>query len=88
MRKLPQGDALISRAKELGVTLSSDALPTSDGAASIFKALSSEADLQRRVMDAELKLLATRGWIAALASAIASIVSALAAWAAIWYSKG
>ena len=88
MQKLPQGDALIARAKELGITLSTDAVPAPDGAASIFRALSSEADLQRRVIDAELRLLANRGWIAAIASAIASIVSALAAWAAIWYSKG
>jgi hypothetical protein len=88
MRKLPQGEALISRAKALGVTLSSDAVPTATGPNAIFRALSSEADLQRRVIDAELRLLATRGWIAAVLSSIASIVSALAAWAAIWFSKG
>lgn len=47
----------------------------------------SEPELQRRVLDAERSLREARLWIIALVSAIASVVSAIAAWTAVVINK-
>ncbi len=61
--------ALRARAVELGVNTSLS--PTYN------------YELQRRVLEAETYLRARRMWLFALISAVASVVSALAAWGAI-----
>lgn len=74
MKKLLQGKDLRKRASELGVS----SLELSDTKGNI-----SEPELQRRVIEAERSLREHRLWIIALSSAIASIISAIAAWYAV-----
>ena len=74
MKKLLQGEVLRKRASELGVS----SLELADSKGNI-----SEPELQRRVIQAERSLREHRLWIIALSSAIASIVSAIAAWVAV-----
>lgn len=84
MRKLPTGEDLRDRAKELGVITDSDdtyAVPSEGNVA--FQA--SDHEIQRRVIEAERHLREHRLWIIAVISALASVISALAAWAAICY---
>lgn len=73
-RKILKGDNLYHRAEELGVSLIE--LGYADGT-------ESEPELQRRVLEAERALRENRLWIIALISAIASVISALAAWFAV-----
>lgn len=77
--KLLTGDKLKKRAIELGVSLAE--LGTESG-------LVSEPILQRRVMEAERFNRESKLWIIALASAIASIFSAIAAWVAVCVKSG
>jgi len=72
-RKILLGKELESRAKELGVSL--DHLYSEAGI--------NEPELQRRVLEAERSLRENRLWIIAFISAIASVVSAIAAWIAV-----
>lgn len=74
-KKLPQGDALTKRAENLGVSLHATVNGTGQD----------DAILQERVMAAEKHEREHRLWIIALISAIASLISALAAWCAILY---
>jgi hypothetical protein len=85
MRKsLPTGEALRKRAEELGVVITKDDPNEPSGVYEIFRAVVSEAEVQRRVIDAERHLQAQRMWVIAVIAAIASIVSALAAWCAVY----
>ena len=88
MSKLLQGDALLDRARELGVSVYANSTPSNGGAAAAFNAVATEAEIQKRVIDAELRILARRTWWSALASAIASALSAAAALVAIYYTRG
>ena len=72
--KLPQGKELLDRAEELGVSVNE--LYDSHG-------ILAEPELQHRVIDAERAIRESRLWILALASAIASVVSAIAAWTVV-----
>ena len=88
MRKLPTGEQLRIRAAELGVVDSIDDPAESRGSIyTSLRATVSDAELQRRVIDAEMRNLAHRGWVFAVISAVASVVSALAA-AAVFLVKG
>ena len=87
MKKLLQGEALIAHAKSLGVSTYANAVPADPGIATAFNAVASEAEIQKRVVDAELRLLAHRNWAITLASAIASALSAGAALVAIYCAK-
>lgn len=80
MSKLLQGEELERRARELGVDIQGDAITQS---ASGRHRRADDAELQRRVLDAERSIRESRLWLLALLSAIASIVSAIAAWAAV-----
>lgn len=73
MKRLPTGEALEQRAGELGVSFHS--LATQAG--------NDHSILQQRVIEAERAIRESRLWIVALVSAIASLVSALAAWTAV-----
>ena len=73
MKKLLTGEALEQRARELGVSFHS--LATQSG--------NDHSILQQRVIEAERAIRESMLWIVALVSAIASAISALAAWAAV-----
>jgi len=71
--KLKTGDPLLKEAEDLGVSLSEIGGPIN------------YAELQKRVMEAKRFQRDSRLWAVALASAIASILSAAAAWYAVVY---
>ena len=79
MGKLLQGDELEQRAGELGVDIQGDALTQSSSGR---RPRADDAELQRRVLDAERSIRESRLWLLALLSALASVVSAIAAWVA------
>ena len=87
MKKLLQGEALIAHAKSLGVSTYATATPAEPGIATAFNAIASEPEMQKRVIDAELRLLAHRSWAIAFTSAIAAAISAGAAFVAIYLAK-
>ena len=76
--KQKNGPQLIKQAKELGVSL--DAVYSSNG-------VLNEPVLQQRVRDVLNLSIAHRNWILALVSSIASVISAAAAWWAIYKVK-
>jgi hypothetical protein len=80
MSKLLQGDELERRAQELGVDIQGDAITQSSSGR---HRRADDAELQRRVFEAERSIRESRLWLLALLSAIASVVSAIAAWIAI-----
>jgi hypothetical protein len=75
--KLPQGQALEDRARDLGVSLH-ETIDSSGG-----HAVLREPELQRRVLEAERSLREHRLWWLALVSAVASAISAAGAWRAV-----
>lgn len=81
-RNLLTGAALQTRAEELGVVTSGDGLVTIPGKDDVLL-LPGEYELQRRVLEAERHLREHRLWMVAPVSAIASVISALAARLAI-----
>ncbi len=72
--KLLTGNKLMARATELGVSTTKDIAPRSNV---------SDAELQRRVIEAERAIRENRLWKIALLSALASLVSAIASWMAV-----
>jgi len=76
-RKLPTGAALEAEAERLGVTLY-DIYKTKEGVKYL-----DEPELQRRVLAAWADRRNGRLWVLALASAVASVLSAVAAWYAV-----
>jgi len=77
MAKLLQGNDLKQRAKDLGVDIQGDPRTQSSSGRTTS---ASDSELQRRVLEAERSVRESRLWFLAVLSAIASIVSALAAW--------
>ena len=87
-KPLLEGKALIERAERLGVSIGSGESHNSLRGGAEFQA--AEYQIQQRVLEAERHLRESQLWRIAFASAIASIVSAVAAavsayfaWAAI-----
>ena len=80
MNKLLQGDELERKAQELGVDIQGDAITQSSSGR---RRRADDVELQRRVLEAERSIRESRLWLLALLSAIASIVSAVAAWIAV-----
>ena len=80
MAKLLQGEALRKHARELGIDVDN----TSSNAASFAL---SDSEIQDRVMAFEDHKRQDRLWIVALVSAIASALSAAAAFLAIYLHK-
>ena len=80
MKRLLQGEDLKRRAKELGVDTTAPPFPksVSGGARQV-----DDAELQRRVLDAERSIRESKLWLIALISAIAALLSAAAAWLAV-----
>jgi len=81
-KRLLEGDALKRRAAELGVSIASGEIMNVGGQGSV-SIPAHEHEIQRRVLEAERHLREHRLWIVALISAVASVVSAVAAWVAI-----
>lgn len=81
MKKLPQGEALEKRARKLGIECSGLEIRMRDSGehAKVY-----EFELQKKIMEAERSIREHRLWIIALFSAIASAISAGAAWFAIF----
>ena len=75
------GEALESRARELGVDVEGD-LRTQSSSGRAPRA--SDYELQRRVLEAERGVRESRLWILAVISAIAAVLSAAAAMIAVW----
>lgn len=84
MAVLPTGDPLHKRARVLGVITDSDESVVIPGQGNV-PLQASDYEIQRRVIEAEKHLREHRLWIVALVSAIASAISAAAAWYAIYY---
>jgi len=77
VKRLKQGQELRDRAKKLGVSL--EQLPRGEPPVTVLN----EPEIQRRVMEAERHNREASLWLLALVSAIASLISAIAAWYAI-----
>lgn len=87
MRKLPTGEELRKRAVQLGVAIETNqsvVIPDSGN----IPLIAEDYEIQRRVLDAERHLREQRLWLVAAISAIASVVSAFAAWLAIFSGRG
>ncbi|MGA2067705.1 MAG: hypothetical protein ABSG86_22245 [Thermoguttaceae bacterium] len=80
MKKLLQGDALEKRARDLGVDMEGSPITHS---ASGRQRRADDAELQKRVLEAERSRRESQLWLLALVSALASLVSAIAAWWAV-----
>jgi hypothetical protein len=80
MTKLLEGHELEQRARKLGIDVSGELITKSSSGRS---RLAPDYELQRRVTEAERSIRESRLWIIALISAIASAVSAIAAWMAV-----
>jgi hypothetical protein len=82
MKKLPTGKILRKRADSLGVWIySTEVIGTAEHG--VVPLVMDDYELQRRVIEAERHIREHNLWIIAVTSAIVSIISALAAWAAV-----
>ena len=82
MWKLPVGEELRKRAKQLGVAIETDQSVLVAGHGNV-PLIAEDHELQRRVLEAERHMREHRLWLVAVISAIASLVSAVAAWLAV-----
>lgn len=83
MLPLPTGEALRKRAAQLGVVIFQDDPNEPRGVNQIFRAVASDAELQKRVIEAEQHLLTQRMWIITVIASAASLLSAVVAWYAV-----
>ena len=83
MNKLLRGRELIERAEQLGVYIYAHHEQIPLGTKPIMAAIASENVIQNRVMIAEKHINDQRLWWFSFGSAIASVLSALAAWFAV-----
>lgn len=79
MKPLLTGEALQIRARKIGVIPTGEESITVPGSGTI-PLMVSDYELQRRVIEAERHLREHRLWMVALISAVASAISAIAAW--------
>jgi len=84
MSKLPAGNELETRCQKLGIDITGEPRTLS---ASGSRQRASDFELQRRLIEAERSNRENRLWVVALVSAVASVVSALAAWFAVMVGK-
>ncbi|MDD5503790.1 MAG: hypothetical protein PHV77_00550 [Candidatus Omnitrophica bacterium] len=80
MEKKLSKDKLIEKAESLGIDIKGEPIYQSSSGRHEF---ASEYEIQRRIMEKESHNRATRLFWLALISALASLVSAIAAWTAI-----
>jgi hypothetical protein len=84
MAKLPEGDRLEARARELGVDIKGE--PLTQGSAGRAPR-ATDYELQRRVLEAERGNRERWVWIFAMISMIASVASAITAALIAWARK-
>jgi hypothetical protein len=84
MAKLLEGNQLEQRARELGVDITGE-LRTQSSSGRAPRA--SDFELQQRISEAERGIRESRLWILAVISAIASVLSAIAALIAVAWKK-
>ena len=84
MSKLLSGGDLEKRCQELGIDITDDPAAVSTRGS---RSRASDAELQRRLIEAERSLREHRLWILAFVSAIASVVSAIVAFFAVMAGK-
>lgn len=82
MKKLPIGDELEKLAKELGVDIQGDPFTQSTSGR---RPRADDYELQRRVIEAKRSIRESKLWMLALLSAIASIISAITAFIALFF---
>lgn len=80
MKKMPEGEALEQRCRELGVDIEGDLIFASSSGR---HSRASDYELQRRLIDVKRSIRESRLWVVAVISAIASALSAGAAWLAV-----
>ena len=78
------GHELVERAKQLGVSIYRDDANVPIGTNPIMAPIVSEFEIQSRVMEAERHLREHKLWIIAVVSAAIALISALAAWTAVF----
>lgn len=84
MSNLPTGEELERRCQKLGVDITGEPRTHS---ASGSRQRASDFELQRRLIEAERSAREHKLWVVALVSAVASVVSAFAAWFAVMAGK-
>lgn len=84
MSNLLSGGDLERRCQKLGIDITDDPSAVSTRG---DRPRASDAELQRRLIEAERSLREQKLWILAVVSAIASVVSAIAAWFAVMAGK-
>ena len=82
--RLLTGHALIQRARELGVVVYADNANVPLGTNPLLAPIAPEGEIQNRVIQAERHLRERWLWVIAVVSGIASVISAIAAWSAIY----
>lgn len=81
MRKLPAGNELKQRCKDLGIDTTKVVYQSGHSIEA------GDEELQRRLIETERSIREHKLWIVALFSAIASMLSAVAAWVAVGLGK-
>jgi hypothetical protein len=84
MAKLLEGEQLEQRCRELGIDIQG---PPRTQSSSGNGPRASDYELQRRLIETQRSIRENRAWMVALASAIASVVSAVTALVALHLSK-
>lgn len=84
MSKLLEGEELEKRCRELGIDTTGE--PRTQSARG-DPPRASDSELQRRLLEAERSARESKLWVVALVSAMASVISAVAAWVAVMIGK-
>lgn len=84
MSNLPTGEELEKRCQQLGIDITGEPRTHS---ASGSRPRASDFELQRRLIEAERFGRDRKLWVVALVSAVASVISAFAAWFAVLLGK-
>jgi len=80
MNQLPAGEELEKRCREFGVDITGE--PRSQSTSGT-RPRAPDSELQRRLIEAERSARESKLWLVALLSAVASVISAIAAWVAV-----
>ena len=84
MSNLPTGEELVRRCQQLGIDITGE--PRTHSAAG-SRPRASDFELQRRLIETERFGRDRKLWVVALVSAVASVISAFAAWFAVLLGK-
>ena len=84
MSRLPIGEELERQCQQLGIDITGEPRTHS---ASGSRVRATDFELQRRLIEAERSSRDRKLWVIALVSAVASVISAFAAWFAVLLGK-